>query len=108
MLVPLLPLLVLLGGSTGAAGWDYTTNGDDWSDLGLCAGKGIASAQSPINLPQSAPAFLEKRAFFKYPHLGQSLPVYNDGYSIAFTLPDDYKGGFGFVRDPTLLLGEDS
>ena len=27
----------------------------------------------------------------KYPHIGQSVTLYNNGYSIAMTLPETYK-----------------
>jgi len=88
-------LLVILRCLHTCGAWDFAENGGDWTDLGLCAGTGGSSAQSPINLPPSAASSGGESLLFKYPPMGETLPVYNNGYSIASTIPESYKGGFG-------------
>jgi len=73
------------------AAWDYRKNGNDWASEGVC---GSASLQSPIDLPASAPHSTKELLFLKYPKLG-SIPVYHNGYSIAMTMPEGFKAGFG-------------
>lgn len=93
-----------------ASAWDYSDNGQSWtqSDLGICAGGGKDNAfskQSPIDLPAIAPPTDARRLFLKYPAVNTALHVYNNGHSVAFTLPEAYRGGFGFVPSATDLAG---
>lgn len=77
-----------------AAAWDYTANGADWNNQGLC---GTGGPQSPIDLPAVAPASKDKLAMFlKYPKLETAVKVYNNGKSIALTLPESFRSGFGY------------
>lgn len=79
-----------------ATAWDYQRNGGDWSPLGQCGAQG---QQSPINLPASAPPAAEELTMFlKYPALQSSVTVYNNGNSIALTMPDDFRAGFGLGK----------
>lgn len=93
---------------TIAAAWDYSQNGEDWvtRDVGLCAGKGAFAAQSPIDLPATVRPTEARRIYLRYPPMTTAFKLYNNGNSIAFTLPEAYKGGFGFVRSPSELQGE--
>jgi carbonic anhydrase len=36
----------------------------------------------------------------KYPEITSDFELYNNGYSVAFTLPEKYKGGFALGLDP--------
>lgn len=83
--------------------WDYGENGKDWSKEGMCAGDGQNSVQSPINLPQDATPAKDKKLFLRYPPSMNGISMYNNGNSIALTLPEAYKGGFGFVADESEL-----
>lgn len=84
-------LLVLAFAARGAA-WDYSLNGANWDGLGQC---GSGGQQSPVNLPTVAEVAEQQKLFLKYPEIDSSFQLYNNGYSIAFTLPESYKGGFG-------------
>jgi carbonic anhydrase len=75
--------------------WDYKHNGADWTGLGQC---GVGNSQSPIDVPASAQAG-KSTVFLKYPEITSSFQLYNNGYSLAFTLPETYKGGFGLGED---------
>lgn len=101
---------LLAAGLSSAIGWDYTQGGQDWAKNheGLCAGGGRFSAQSPIDLPAKAKADEERKLFFRYPPLSHGIAVYNNGHSLAMTLPEVYKGGFGFVPSFSDLTGMDS
>jgi len=88
-------LLVLAFLCEGVA-WDYSLNGADWNVLGQC---GAGGPQSPINLPATAGLEEELKLFLKYPKLGVPFQLYHNGNSIAFTLPESYKGGFGLGAD---------
>lgn len=83
-----LPLLASFGPVVTA--WDYSLNGANWG--GQCAGSG---PQSPVDLPLAASADEAQKLFLKYPAIDSSFPLYHNGYSIALTLPESYKGGFG-------------
>jgi len=85
-----LSLLVLAACFGHAAAWDYSANGANWE--GQCARGG---PQSPIDLPISAAVDEEKTVFLKYPKIDTSFQLYHNGHSIALTLPESYKGGFG-------------
>mmetsp|Transcript_88932 Transcript_88932/g.185848 ORF Transcript_88932/g.185848 Transcript_88932/m.185848 type:complete len:574 (+) Transcript_88932:188-1909(+) len=93
------------------AAWDYVDNGESWvqNNLGLCAGDGEFSKQSPIDLsledlkPTSA-----RKLFLKYPHFSGSLNMYHNGHSLTMTLPESYRGGVGFVADEKDLQSEDA
>jgi len=89
-----LSLLVLAACFGHAAAWDYSTNGANWE--GQCARGG---PQSPIDLPISAAVDEEKTVFLKYPKIDTSFQLYHNGHSIALTLPESYKGGFGLGAD---------
>mmetsp|Transcript_75605 Transcript_75605/g.162101 ORF Transcript_75605/g.162101 Transcript_75605/m.162101 type:complete len:661 (+) Transcript_75605:80-2062(+) len=112
----LLLLLALVFGQSPAAAWDYSRNGADWGALGICnGGAGVASAQSPIDLPAEAEAIgsdgttdSPRQVYFKYPHLGRSVQLYNNGRSIALTMPEAYRAGFGFVSQPRELTEKGS
>jgi len=68
-------------------------NGNDWQNLGTCKLDG-KRAQSPIDIQQDA-SEEATRVWLNYPHLGRPVTLYNNGYSLAFTLPPTYKAGFG-------------
>lgn len=88
--------------------WDYEANGDDWGDYGFCAGGGAFAAQSPIDLPASAKEDTSRKVFLQYPHIGLPIKLYNNGYSIAMTMPENYQAGFGFAEDLPSLKQEDA
>lgn len=85
-----------------ACQWSYTQNGADWASLGVCGGQG-SGAQSPVDLPVTAGNDTVNSLWLKYPHLGHAIKMYNDGHSIAFTLPAAYRSGFGFGPSVTNL-----
>jgi len=84
------------------AAWDYGQAGRDWRG-GFCEGGSGASAQSPIDLPTAAPVTAERKLFLKYPVLERSLSLYNDGRSLAITMPEEYRAGFGLAAAPEAL-----
>jgi carbonic anhydrase len=81
-----------------SAAWDYTNNGADWTSLGQC---GSGKDQSPIDVPNSISKTGNSTLFLKYPEFKSTIQLYNNGYSLAFTLPETYKGGFGLGKDAT-------
>jgi len=81
-----------LAGLESAIAWNYRLNGADWSGQGMC-GKG--GAQSPVNLPANVLGTDDVAMFLKYPKLESALTVYNNGRSIAFSLPENFRAGFG-------------
>ena len=86
------------------ADWNYAVHGNDWTGAqnGFCRDDG-AKFQSPVDLGASEDVFDDMNTlFYWYPRLGEPLKIYNDGKSISATLPDHYKGGFGFGRLPNL------
>mmetsp|Transcript_11465 Transcript_11465/g.40778 ORF Transcript_11465/g.40778 Transcript_11465/m.40778 type:complete len:580 (-) Transcript_11465:121-1860(-) len=102
---------LLVWAVVASAGWDYSENGADWGrkGYGLCAGDGQFSQQSPIDLPLRSvePTGLRK-VFLKYPPLDTTFSLYNNGHSLAFTLPEAYNAGFGFVPEEADLQGENA
>lgn len=79
--------------------WDYRENGMDWSSLGLCGTSVDLGEQSPIDLrggEETTPIEAERNLFTAYPLVGTPLKLYNNGQSIALTVPETYKAGFGF------------
>jgi len=92
MLVRAIALLTVTGFVSTIA-WDYGKNGADWSEEGMCSKGGT---QSPVNLPMTAPTALDELTMFlKYPKMDSALTVYHNGNSIAITLPETFRGGFG-------------
>lgn len=75
-----------------AAAWDYTQGGKDWQ-TGLCTSQAM---QSPINLPEAAGEG-NRDMLFNYPPLATPTDFYATAHSLAFTIPEDYVGGFGLV-----------
>lgn len=95
MTAPVFVVLVVIR-FVGTNAWDYAINGKDWSGEGMC---GSGGAQSPVNLPASAPvAEDEMTMFLKYPKLASAVRVYHNGNSIALTLPDTFRAGFGIGK----------
>lgn len=87
--------LLALSSVCNVAAWDYRVNGADWRQ-GSC---GAGGPQSPVNLPASAPDVEHNiTMFLKYPKLDSHLKVYHNGKSIAFTLPESFKAGFGIGK----------
>jgi len=86
------------------ASWDYTSNGANWNGQGQC---GSAEQQSPVNLPPAAPVKKDKKVFLKYPKIPSSFQLYHNGYSIAFTLPESHKSGFGLGAELESLQTKD-
>lgn len=88
-----LPYLLGVFSLKAVIAWDYAENGADWKSEGQCASGG---PQSPIALPGSASVEKKEKLFLKYPTLGGAkAKLYNNGYSIALTLPESFKAGFG-------------
>lgn len=94
-------LVLALLGQGGA--WDYSQNGADWP--GQC---GAGGPQSPINLPAIAQVEKDEKLFLKYPKLDIPFQLYHNGNSIAFTLPDAYRGGFGLGKELDGLGSKDA
>jgi len=94
--LPLLSVWPLTAFSDQGNAWDYKLNGANWGSIGQCGSK---SPQSPVNLPLDGPVDDEQKLFLKYPKLDTALNIYNNGYSVAFTLPESYKGGFGLASE---------
>jgi len=63
--------------------------------------------QSPIDLG-SASGIEKLKLFLKYPKVSSSFQLYNNGYSIALTLPESYKGGFGLGEKLDDMGSEDA
>jgi len=103
--VPLLSLLPATAFSEQGTAWDYKLNGANWGSIGQC---GSSAPQSPINLPLDGPVDDELKLFLKYPKLDTAFTTYNNGYSVAFTLPESYKGGFGLGSELADLDSEDA
>mmetsp|Transcript_44099 Transcript_44099/g.104345 ORF Transcript_44099/g.104345 Transcript_44099/m.104345 type:complete len:593 (-) Transcript_44099:80-1858(-) len=99
--------IVLFCSTTGNA-WDYSSNGEDWSALGVCGGEGGFTAQSPISLPSGADRDTRGQVFLRYPHVGLPIKLYNNGYSLAMTMPETYKAGFGIAFNSSALGQVDS
>jgi len=79
-----------------APAWDYKSNGRDWSGIGQCGNPG---QQSPIDLPVSAPTAEEDlMMFLKYPEFRSSATIYHNGNSIALTMPENFRAGFGLGK----------
>mmetsp|Transcript_42749 Transcript_42749/g.112650 ORF Transcript_42749/g.112650 Transcript_42749/m.112650 type:complete len:555 (-) Transcript_42749:29-1693(-) len=77
--------------------WSYSEHGNDWprQKLGLCGTK-EAKEQSPVNFgaeypPVDPPLFM----YYRYPPLGEPVPILNNGKGITFTIPGTWTGGFG-------------
>lgn len=102
--LPTLVSLLLVG---HCEAWDYSDNGASWASIGQC---GSGGPQSPINLPAFAEVVEadEQKLFLKYPKLDEAFPIYHNGKSIALTLPQLYKGGFGLGKDIKDFLSEDA
>jgi len=113
-----------------AAAWDYSQNGFDWSGLGQCGGESDSAAaaanplaldaeagaeatsgnklQSPINLPKVASVNENLKVLMKYPNLGQMMKLYNNGKSLALTIPEDFNSGFGLAPDYDTTMADGS
>jgi len=99
-----LALLILAFSSEGSA-WDYSSNGANWATEGQC---GAGGPQSPINLPATAGIEEDLKLFLKYPKLDSSFQLYHNGNSIAFTVPESYKGGFGLGEELDAMGSKDA
>lgn len=87
-------------------GWNYVENGDDWAreGMGLCSGDGGHSNQSPVDLSMTSVAPTDVRMLhLKYPPPEVTLKLYNNGHTLAMTLPEVYRAGFGFVGEKSDL-----
>mmetsp|Transcript_147555 Transcript_147555/g.269073 ORF Transcript_147555/g.269073 Transcript_147555/m.269073 type:complete len:682 (+) Transcript_147555:55-2100(+) len=93
---------LLLAALDNVASWDYTTNGESWASLGACGGQ-LGGIQSPIDLPAEAPVVKGKNVYLKYPKFDKPVQLYHNGYSIAMTMPEAYKAGFGLAPGKSLL-----
>lgn len=82
--------------------WDYGKSGTDWTS-GFCSGGSGASAQSPIDLPAKASATDATKVFLKYPAMDSSVALYHSGHSLAITMPEGYRAGFGLAASPEAL-----
>lgn len=93
------PLLCLAWPATA---WDYVTNGNNWRE-GVCQNKQVPN-QSPIDLTDEfAQIEPSKSLHFRYPAVGEPVRLYNDGHSLAMTLPEMYKGGFSISETRDVL-----
>jgi len=72
--------------------WDYSLNGANWGSQGKC---GSSSQQSPVDLPNVAQVEEVEKVFLKYPKIETTFQLYHNGNSIALTLPESHRAGFG-------------
>lgn len=103
-------LLLLLGEHlprTAEAGWDYSKNGANWDNEGVCK-RAEVTEQSPIDLPESSEVDAKQSLYFKYPLVGGPVRLLNDGHSLAITLPETYKGGFSLAESPEQMLDSEA
>lgn len=80
------------------AGWDYAAGGTDWNEMGYCTYAPAAAQQSPIDVPLYASADPDNNeVVLRYPILKFPTVLYATDQSLALTVPDNYKAGFGIT-----------
>lgn len=90
--------VVLALSPSRARGWDYIEQGRNWDHLGFCHLSGAIEKQSPIDLPMGAAMNPNGEGILlNYPVLDIPTQLYATGTSVALTLPEEYKGGFGIA-----------